>query len=187
MSEKKIDWIALKTEYAREKISLSEFAKKHDISYSTLIKRARKEKWDEERSNYGQIVVKKIYNRMSNADAKKFAKYEKALDRLFEAIYKSLDPELKELYKYRVSVDGQPNSTIELDQLNTGHLTELLKVLKEVERQMSALRGILPMEKQKEYELELKRIEAEMQAVNEENSAGSSTISIKGGTDEYAQ
>ena len=185
MSEEKRDWIKLKAEYAREKISLSEFAKKHGISYSTLIKRARKEKWEEERSNYGQIVVKKIYNRMSNADAKKFERYEKTLDRMFEAVYKSLDPKNRELYKYRVSVDGQPNDTIELDQLNTAHAEEVLKVLKEIERQMSALRGILPMEKQKEYELERMRIEAEVTA--EEESDGTTTVEFKGGVEEYAQ
>lgn len=187
MSEKKIDWIALKTEYARENISLAEFAKKHELSYSTLIKRAKREKWDEERSNYGQIVVKKIYNRMSNADAKKFAKYEKTLDRLFEAIYKSLDPKLKELYKYRVSVDGQPNGTIELDQLNTAHAEEVLKVLKEIERQMSALRGILPMEKQKEYDLELKRIEAEVKAEDEGSAGGNMQIEFSGDVEGYAK
>lgn len=185
MSEKKIDWIALKTEYAREKISLSEFAKKHDISYSTLIKRARKEKWNEERSNYGQIVVKKIYNRMSNADAKKFAKYESGLKKALDEIDKAIKN--GEFNKFRVDIDGQPNDTIRLDMINAAHAERVIELLGKVGAQLERLIGILPEEKRVEFELEKMRIEAEMQAVNEENSAGSSTISIKGGADEYAQ
>lgn len=176
MSEEKRDWIELKAEYAREKISLSEFAKKHGISYSTLIKRARKEKWEEERSNYGQIVVKKIYNRMSNEDAKKYAKYESSLKRIFALLEDSLKN--GEINKFRVDVDGNPREVIRLDMVNTQHTKEILSLLSEVEKQMSRLIGILPVEKQKEYELEKMRIEAENNAA--ENSEANEDMPSSG-------
>ena len=55
------DWEAIKIEYVTENISYEKLANKHEVPYSTLIKRAYRERWTQEREKYRQEVVKKIY------------------------------------------------------------------------------------------------------------------------------
>ena len=176
MSEKSTDYEAIKIEYIREKISLVKLAERHKVSYSTLYKKASNEDWAEERKKYGEMVVKKIYNRMSNEDAKKYAKYESSLKRISALLEDSLKN--GEINKFRVDVDGNPREVIRLDMVNTQHTKEILSLLSEVEKQMSRLIGILPVEKQKEYELEKIRIEAENNAA--ENSEANEDMPSSG-------
>ena len=132
----------------------------HKVPLSTLNKRASKEEWVEARKEYGQIVERKYLNRMSNEQAREYVHVEGALKKILKAIEDSLEPIKNELYKYRVNVEGQANTTIELDQINTLHIHELLEQIDKAENMLSRLYGILPKDKQKEYEVAIKQAEA---------------------------
>lgn len=53
------DWIAVKNEYISTRISLRKLADKYTVSFSTLEKKARKEKWSAERANIGDKIATK--------------------------------------------------------------------------------------------------------------------------------
>ena len=154
------DWEAIKIEYVTENISYEKLANKHKVPPSTLIKRAYRERWTQEREKYRQEVVKKIYNRMSNAEAKKYTKVDRSLQRLAELIEKSLDDEKREAYKYRVG-EGANTQMVDLGVLNTEHLDRVEDLLNKVRKQMDELYGVLPLRQIRELELEAKRIEAD--------------------------
>jgi transposase len=67
----KYDWIAIKSEYKKGGISLRDLAKKHNVSYSTLSKRAWKEKWDESRNQFGIKVESKVEEKLVSKKADK--------------------------------------------------------------------------------------------------------------------
>lgn len=166
------DWEAIKIEYVTENISYEKLAKRHGVSHSTLIKRAYRERWTQEREKYRQEVVKKIYNRMSNAEAKKYTKVDRSLQKLADLIEKSLDDEKREAYKYRVG-EGANTQMVDLGVLNTEHLDRVEDLLNKVRKQMDDLYGVLPLRQIRELELEAKRIEADAcGGGDDEGSAG---------------
>lgn len=53
------DWNAIKTEYITTTISYRKLSEKHNVSFSTLQQRARKEKWAEAKRKHNDKVVMK--------------------------------------------------------------------------------------------------------------------------------
>lgn len=156
----KPDWVAIKRDYITKNISYPELADLYKVPLSTLNKRASKEEWVEARKEYGKIVERKYLNRMSNEQAREYVHIEGALKKILKSIEDSLEPMRNELYKYRVYVEDQGSSTIQLDQINTQHIEELLAQIDKAEGMLSRLYGILPKDKQKEYEVAIKQAEA---------------------------
>ena len=171
------DWEAIKIEYVTENISYEKLAHKHEVPYSTLIKRAYRERWTQEREKYRQEVVKKIYNRMSNAEAKKYTKVDRSLQRLAELIEKSLDEDNREAYKYMIG-EGADASMVDLGVINTDHLKKVAGLLKEVKEQMDELYGVLPLKDIKALELEAKRIEADARGGSDEEESTGGVITL---------
>ena len=154
------DWVAIKRDYITKNISYPELADLYKVPLSTLNKRASREGWVEARQEYGKIVERKYLNRMSNEQAREYVHIEGALKKILKSIEDSLEPMRNELYKYRVYVEDQGSSTIQLDQINTHHIEELLTQIDKAEGMLSRLYGILPKDKQKEYEVAIKQAEA---------------------------
>lgn len=154
------DWVDIKRDYVTKNFSYPELAEMHGVPLSTLNKRASKEKWVEARKEYGRIVERKYLNRMSNEQAREYVHVERSLQKILRGIEDSLEPVRNELYKYRISIDGNTNGTVELDQINTNHIEEVLKLIDKAEGLLSRLYGVLPADKRKEYEIAIKRAEA---------------------------
>ena len=62
----KYDWSKIKAEYIHQDITLEELAKKYNRSFSTLMKRSAKEKWNEERKIYSRKLEEKKQEKMSD-------------------------------------------------------------------------------------------------------------------------
>ena len=183
-TDKKPDWLTIKNEYVTKNITYEELAEKYGVSLSTLNKRASKGKWVEAREEYGKMLERKFRNRASNEQVREYVKVERSLLLLLRGIEESLDPVRKELYKYRITVDGNPNDTVELDQINTNHIETVLKLIDKAESLLSRLYGIIPAEKVKEYEIALKQAEA---AVEENSGNGNITVMLADQTGEFSE
>ena len=173
--ENKPDWVAIKRDYITKNFSYPELAEKYSVPLSTLNKRASKGEWVKAREEYGKIVERKYLNRMSNEQAREYVHVERSLQMILKSIEESLEPVRKEIYKYRVSIDGSPNATVELDQLNTDHVENVLKLIDKAEGLLSRLYGVLPADKRKEYEIAIKQAEA---AAAEGNDGGAVQVVI---------
>lgn len=83
-----IDWLKIKTEYISTRISMRDLAAKHSISYSTLDKRARKERWASERVAHGGKVEANVRQKTAAAiaskEADRFTRHMAAYDQLLD-------------------------------------------------------------------------------------------------------
>lgn len=135
-----MDWSAIKTEYASGKASYRELAKKHNVSFSTLQKRAKEEKWAEARKKYRDRVVTKALARTSARDAQKLVRLQKSATLLAEDIEKALqDPDLA--YRHVGSMEGIPTEA-KLQTVNGKNLQAVARALREATAAMRDLYGI---------------------------------------------
>lgn len=88
---KKPDWNAIKIEYLTTKISYRDLAKKHDVPFSTLSRRAKEENWILERRKTGDKVVTKSVNRYVRTRAKQLSDVKTAADTMANVILKTFD------------------------------------------------------------------------------------------------
>lgn len=89
------DWNKVKNEYITSSISLRELAKQYDISYSTMSKRANKEKWNEQRNQNGikmaSKTVEKIIEKQSNDIADGLTRLNDLAFRMLEKLEAAVD------------------------------------------------------------------------------------------------
>lgn len=69
-----VNWEAIHAEYIAGKIGYKELAKKYQISFSTLSKKATKEQWVKDRRKVGEKVAKKMTTRAARAREEKALK-----------------------------------------------------------------------------------------------------------------
>ena len=159
----KCDWPLLRAEYVEKNITLAELARAHDISYSTLSKRASKEGWSEKREEYGEIIAKKLSNRASNEQARYYARLLASADeisrRLEEAVKKD-----GQLYLH----DAGENGEEQREMFNTAHAREMYELVRQGNEIFNEILGVLPRERIEEIELEKQRIAAETLAAENE-------------------
>ena len=87
-----MDWNAIKTEYITDpSSSYRKLAEKHGISLGTLQKRAKKEKWVEERRQSGDRRVAKTVAAYESKQAKKFSRIQDITDKLLDKIEQAVD------------------------------------------------------------------------------------------------
>lgn len=138
--DKRIDWAKIKIEYANGKASYRELAEKHGVSFSTLQKRAKEEKWAEARKKYRDKVVSKALTRTCARDAQRLARLQKSAMLLAADIEKALqDPDV--IYRHVGSVDGIPSEN-KLATPNGKNLYALARALREATAAMRDLYGI---------------------------------------------
>lgn len=168
-----MDWSAIKTEYVTGNTTYRELAKKYGVSFSTLQKRAKEEKWSEGRKKYRDRVVTKALTRTCARDAQRLAKLQKSAMLLANDIEKALqDPDV--LYRHVGSIEGVPVDT-KLGTPNGKNLQALARALRDITAATRDLYGIntraeqfaqeqaverLRMEREK-LEMEKKRIASE--------------------------
>lgn len=90
-----IDWLKLKNEYINGNISYRKLAEKYDVSFNTLQKKARKEKWFAKRKEqHDKITTKtrqKTAEKIAEKEANRITRIENATDRLLEKIEKATE------------------------------------------------------------------------------------------------
>lgn len=92
MSKKKqIDWNAIKAEYIGSNISQRKLAEKYDVSSNTLIKRANREHWNEQREKAYNKVTTKIQQKVINTASDNAAIAQRIKQKLLIKLEKEID------------------------------------------------------------------------------------------------
>lgn len=81
-----MDWNKIKQEYISGGISYRELAKKHDISFSTLSKKASSEKWTELKEAAEQDSNEEIIKAVGKKQGKRIEKLQAVADKMLEKI-----------------------------------------------------------------------------------------------------
>lgn len=147
-------WLDLMLEYVAKNISLAELARAHEVSYSTLVKRARRENWDAERAKYRQTVVRKATNRLSSAHARHYRALLAANDRLA----RKLEDAMKNGEEY-VYYPGTKDETTG-KQINTAFLRSVSDLIDRTRQVADGLLGVHTAREVEEFELERAKIDA---------------------------
>jgi len=151
--KQKYDWTALKTEFVTGDMTVSSLAGKHNISPSTLYRRAQIERWNEAKRDYVQNVVDKCADNAACIAAIKLAKEIDIANKLSGVLDRAASDE-KQFYRHLVKgkdEDGRP-ATEELifEKVDMESLNNAIKALKSLEEIKRVMYGILtPAEERK--------------------------------------
>lgn len=177
-----MDWSAIKTEYVSGKATYRELAKKYGVSFSTLQKRAKEEKWSEGRKKYRDRVVTKALTRTCARDAQRLAKLQKSAMLLATDIEKALkDPDV--LYRHvGMTSDGPVDA--KLTTPNGKNLQAMARALRDITAAMRDLYGINTRAEQFAQEqgaarLQIEREKLEMEKRRVENEGKDTTVELK--------
>lgn len=173
---KKVDYEKLKIEYITGDISYAEMAKKYGISKPTLAKKARKERWYDQKLQHNRNVVTKAIRKVENEQADLFARELTTLGKL-EDVLDQVVGNVEHLMKYVVqkkSIDGDVEV---VGKINTRSLKEAAETLELIEKMKRSMNGILSIDQQKSLELQAERLELERKRIGadddeEENETG---------------
>lgn len=161
------------SEYLSKKISISELARAHGISYKTLYNRYVRENWKEFRENYRKTVVKKTLNRLSNTEALKLRRLMSGCDRLNELIEACLnDADQQFLY------EDETGDFKKRSKVNTKYLMEMSLLLEKQTKVTSALYGILTEPEAQHIAIEQAKLESRIAAANAKDGGDSNDTGV---------
>ena len=163
-------WLDVMLDYVAKDKSLAEIAVAREVSYSTLVKRARRERWSEERTNYRQLVVRKATNRLSSQQVRHYRSLLAANDRLAKILEKALQN--GEEYVYNPGSEDEATGK----QINTTFLRNVSELIDRTRRVADGLLGLMSVQEVEENELEREKIFAEAKS-SEASSVGKIEIS----------
>lgn len=170
------EYSAIKYEYVSSKKYLTQIAEEFKIPYSTLYKIATRENWAEQRRIFGEKADKKVFNRKSNAVARRYQEIDEAYGRIAGQLNDSVDPEGRELYLYPVyDGNGKLKGFVEMQRANEEHAVKVLEALDKCKKQMDDLYGIVSREKEMDHEVAMKQAET---ATAEGNDSGAVQVVI---------
>lgn len=186
-----MDWSAIKTEYVSGNTTYRELAKKHGVSFSTLQKRAKEEKWSENRKKYRDKVVTKALTRTCARDAQRLAKLQKSAMMLANDIEKALqDPDV--LYRHVGSIEGVPVDA-KLGTPNGKNLQALARALRDITAATRDLYGINTRAEQfaqeqavERLKMEREKLEMEKQRIASEGKDTEITLQMAPELEEYS-
>lgn len=81
-----MDWHAIKAEYVTTDIGYRGLSKKYGASVSTIHRRAKDERWGEQREHYHNRVATKTLNKIAEQEANRVARLHKVTDTLMNII-----------------------------------------------------------------------------------------------------
>ena len=174
----KPDWAEIKYEYVSSKKFLTDIAEEFNVPYSTLYKRATRENWPVQRQIFGEKADKKVYNRKTNAVARRYQDIDEAYGRIAAQLNDSVDPDGRELYLYPVyDENGKLKGFVELQRANEEHAEKVLEVIGKCKKQMDELYGVVSREKEMDHEVAMKQAEAAVASASEEGG-GNGNITV---------
>lgn len=80
------DWKKIKAEYIRGGISYKKLSEKYGVSFSSIVRRARSEKWTDLRKKAAQKANTKIVESVAVREADRVAKYMTVADKILRKI-----------------------------------------------------------------------------------------------------
>ena len=154
-------WLDVMLEYVANNTSLAELARARKVSYSTLVKRAKRENWEAERARYRQMVVRKATNRLSSEHVRHYRALLSANDRLA----RSLETSLKNGEEYIYNAGTKDEVTGK--QINVAFLSNVSALIDKTREVADGLLGIMTVQEAEESELERAKIDAGISAVSD--------------------
>lgn len=88
-TKNQVDWTAIKSEYITGNLGYIKLAEKHNISGSTLTKRAQREQWTQERDRYRKKLGTNMKRQAQRKALNNFDKLSRATDKLITKISKA--------------------------------------------------------------------------------------------------
>lgn len=158
-----IDWKAIKAEYIAGGTSYRKLAEKHGVSFTTLTRVAKRERWVDLRQQADDKATTKIVEQVSNDQASKAISIIGVADKLLDKIAEY--------------VDTLPIETMAFSQ-SIKHITSALKDIKDIKNCKSDADI-------REQEARIKKLERE--AERDVNKNAAITITLEGDLNEYAQ
>lgn len=152
IARKVINWIDIKADYISCDISLRDLAKKYDVSFNTLGKKASREKWQQERQQYANTVATKVREKITDKKVREIVKNVATVDDIVKKLIQITNKAVEELdihqtydieKEKRILVDENNapiEKLIEVKKINqqpgiikTKELNELTKALKDLD------------------------------------------------------
>ena len=133
-------WLDVMLEFVAKNTSLAELARAREVSYSTLVKRAKRENWEAERSNYGQSVVRKATNRLSSEQVRHYRALLDANDRIARRLKASIDGKQEFIYN-----PGTPDEK-RSERLNTSFVREVSELIDRTREVADGLLGVMTVQ-----------------------------------------
>lgn len=154
-----MDWKAVKTEYITTDTSYRKLAKKYNIPYSTIFRRASQEQWVEQKEQFEVKAVAKSVAAVENKQAERATKIIDIANKLLEKMYDSID-----------TLDPS-------DRQGMRHITSALKDIKDI--QMIKSEADI-----REQEARIANLQKQAQADNESKDI---VVRIESDVEEYSR
>lgn len=148
-----IDWAALKVAYVTGKMSYKALASQYGISENTLEKRARKEKWADERRKYAGKVVAKAQARAQARDVKRLMSLQSAGNRMCKELEKLMRDADRELHTHVTAFGEEVQAKAVNDK-------KLLNITRSIDTMSRAMRNL--------YDIQTAAERAQMENAREE-------------------
>lgn len=166
---KKLDWIAIKTEYITTTVSQRDLAKKYDVAPRTLQQAAVKDGWFAERKAYKSKVVKKSLQKIATKESNLLAKELSIADKISGVLEKALeDAEQFNLHfvtEKNFDDDGNLSSITEEEKvfkkMDMSSLRNAAQALQIVEKMKRSMLNILTEQERVQLELAREKLELE--------------------------
>ena len=169
-----IDWAALKVAYVTGKMSYKALASQYGISENTLEKRARKEKWADERRKYAGKVVAKAQARAQARDVKRLMSLQRAGNRMCKELEKLMRDADRELHTH-VTAFGEE---VQAKAVNDKKLLNITRSIDTMSRAMRNLYDIQTAAERAQTEATLAQKEATLARAREAEGKGIESVEV---------
>lgn len=182
------DWVKIKTEYITGNIGQKALAKKYGVSANILQKRARTEKWVEEKKKFAVKVVEKAVQKEVNRASAELAKELRAADMASDVILKALE-DSKQFNRWIVTEAGDGWTITDekvFEKVDMRSMKDAVATLKMIEQLKRSVQGILTVQEEHQRDIALRKIALEEKKAEAEE-ATDTTVTIKFAGDELEE
>lgn len=182
------DWVKIKTEYITGNIGQKALAKKYGVSANILQKRARTEKWVEEKKKFAVKVVEKAVQKEVNRASAELAKELRAADMASDVILKALE-DSKQFNRWIVTEGGDGYTITDekvFEKVDMRSMKDAVATLKMIEQLKRSVQGILTVQEEHQRDIALRKIALEEKKAEAEE-ATDTTVTIKFAGDELEE
>jgi len=182
MSQRRINWDKIKTEYVTGDLSQEKLAKKHKVNVRDLADHCRKEKWVEQRKNYRVKVAEKTEEKIANRKANQLAGLLDASFALSNTIKEAVaDPDQFNRYIVTKGEKGGEFWTEEeiFNKKDTKAIRDLVQSMKTLESLIRSLHNIPTEAEAQRLRIEREKFELEKEKWEKEKAEKSSAHEVR--------
>ena len=170
----RIDWAALKTEYASSDISYQKLAEKHNVDVNLVNLRGKREGWVEARRKYKEKCINKALDKASTRDANILAA-ELDCTRELTKIIKGIIKDTDQFHRHLVttgsngSIDTEERIYSKADARALKDIAQSLSIIARTQKEILALTQIPDKKDRDAQELQMQKLEEEKKRAEQGN------------------